>query len=82
MKRYRWEIWSQLLTEALTPTQESKLLCQANLSYDMVQEHVRALVALGFLEEKSNPHSYMFKTTWKGRVWLEQYQDLQKLLEP
>jgi len=81
-RRHRWDIWAELLTLSLKSESQAKLRYQASLSLGQCEKHFKMLIALGLLEEKANPNTSAVKTTWKGKQWLRDYQNLLEFLEP
>jgi len=60
---------------------KTHIMYHSDLSWRQLQKYLETLTAMGLLEV--NPHSYagLYAVTEKGKRFLEEFQNLKKLLE-
>jgi len=80
-RRHRRDIWAELLKLSLKPKSKTKLMYQANLSHIQLKKHLKTLIALGLIEETTNPQLSALKTTLEGKQWLRDYKNLLRFFE-
>jgi len=72
--RSRLAISAEVLRYAINGEKKTRLMYQANLSYDSVKEYLAMLTSNGLLT--FNAESDTYKTTRKGRTFLMKYDTL------
>jgi predicted transcriptional regulator len=76
--RSRTEIASQILEAGLGRTTKTKIMYKAFLSYAQLKEYLDVLTANGLLDYQQSEGTY--RTTAKGRKFLELYNDMGRLI--
>ena len=57
------------------------ILLGANLSHDRLVKHLSQLIELGLLVEEGNDNEKIFKLTDKGRVFIVEFDKVEKFAE-
>ena len=78
-KRQTYDIYADILTQALKPSRKTRIMYKSNLGYNQLMKYLSTLLEKGFIEIKYNPHR-VFQTTEEGKEWLHVYQQLTILL--
>ena len=76
--RSRTQIASQILEAGLGRTTKTKIMYKAFLSYAQLKEYLDVLTANGLLEYQQSEGTY--RTTAKGKKFLELYNDMGRLI--
>lgn len=72
MRRHKFEIIANILTQAKDGTRKTRLVYETNLNFTMLGKYVKTLSEKGFINS-SNGKLY---TTMKGIEFLEKYDEL------
>jgi predicted transcriptional regulator len=84
-RRDRHEIVAEILQTALNGRIKTHIMYRAKLSYSQVNEFLPMLVERGFLENaketKTRRYTTIYKTTEKGRQFIESLKSMEKLWE-
>jgi predicted transcriptional regulator len=81
-----WERRDRLhiLAEIMETTRESQLktriMYKANLSFSQVNEYLSFLTRMGFIRLHVEKGKKLYKTTTKGRLYIENYMEMSNLL--
>lgn len=62
------------------PMKKTHILYKANMSSEQLQRYLTFLVDKGFLVEEKGERRY--RITSKGDLFIKEFQDLQKILQP
>ena len=68
--RGRLDIIRDVLSVALVEVRKTRIMYQANLSFDQLENYLKLLLAGGLLEREGNS---MYLTTSKGQEYLQAY---------
>ncbi len=68
---------SQMMTLCCKPKRKTRIMYLTNLSYFQTESYLTFLIAQGLIERNNQE----FKTTPKGKQFLEAYHNLKTLLE-
>ena len=82
-KRGDIDIMASILNEAHEGARKTRIMYRCNLSHRQLQVYLKLLSRMGFLEsasEKEGSELDLFKTTAKGREFLETYRTLRALM--
>ena len=72
----------EILIEALDGATKTRIVYNANLNFKVLHKYMRLLLSSGLIVEVSNSNGKkVYKTTEKGRAFLEHLASLNKLLE-
>jgi predicted transcriptional regulator len=80
LRRERREILAAILKFCRKPQSKTRIMLETNMSYRMLQRHLRELQRCQLLEVHHSREKYV--TTEKGLRFLQKWVDLQQLLEP
>ena len=75
--RSRIQIAADILEIARSGSRKTRIMYQANLSFDLLQKYLDLLVRFGLLEIHGGPEKN-YVATDKGRRFLEDYHELEK----
>ena len=75
-KRSDIEIMANILSEANGGARKTRIMYRCNLSHRQLQAYLKLLLRLGLLESPSDS----FKTTVKGRKFVDAYRTLKALM--
>ena len=75
-KRSEVDIMANILSEAHRGARKTRIMYRCNLSHRQLQVYLKLLLGLGLLESRSN----LFKTTVKGRKFVDAYRTLKALM--
>lgn len=78
--RSRTEIVEGILKAAYDETTKTKIMYKAFLSYSQLKEYLSVLVENGLLD--FNEAELRYKTSSKGRRFLETYQQMGEMVSP
>ncbi|MEO9319728.1 MAG: winged helix-turn-helix domain-containing protein [Nitrososphaera sp.] len=78
--RSRTEIVAGILEAAYDGTTKTKIMYKAFLSYSQLKEYLSVLVENGLLD--FNEAELRYKTSSKGRRFLETYQQMGEMVSP
>lgn len=78
--RSRTEIVAGILEAAYDETTKTKIMYKAFLSYSQLKEYLSVLVENGLLD--FNEAELRYKTSSKGRRFLETYQQMGEMVSP
>jgi len=72
---------ASILDEAIKGAKKTRIMYKCNLSHTQLQRYLKLLVGMDFLRSKkgSSETSY-FKTSAKGRAFLDAYRELKALM--
>ena len=76
------DIMASILSEALKGAKKTHIMYRCNLSYRQLEVYLRLLLGMGLLASpsgKDDSNSCLFRTTAKGREFLEAYNTLRAL---
>ena len=72
----------EILIEALDGATKTRIVYNANLNFKVLHKYMRLLLSSGLIVEVNNSNGKkVYKTTEKGRAFLEHLASLNKLLE-
>jgi len=74
--RSRIDIMASVLNEAREGTRKTRIMYRCNLSHKQLQAYLKLLLGMGLLESPSD----LFKTTAKGRKFVDAYRTLKALM--
>ena len=80
--RDRLQILAHVLQEALNGSGKSRIMYRSNLSYRSLEKYLRLLLDMKCLKEVKTGKSTNFRTTTKGRGFLEAYGNLRAYMSP
>ena len=75
-KRSDIDIMASILSEARKGSRKTRIMYRCNLSHRQLQVYLKLLLGMGFLVSRSD----LFKTTAKGRKFLDAYRTLKALM--
>ena len=75
MKRTRFDIMAEILQVAKSGAKKTHIMYQCNLSYNQTQKLLPFMLESGLLRIGNSYH-----TTEKGLLFLQKYQDLERIL--
>jgi predicted transcriptional regulator len=76
--RGRIDILADILSLSTEAVRKTHIMYGANLSYEQVSNYVEELQDKGFLEEVTTKR---YRITDKGRLYLEEYEALKRMME-
>ena len=77
-KRQTWDIYAEMLTQAVDPATKTRIQYRSNLSYNLLMKHLSTLLEKGLIKVTVNPYT-LFQTTKEGKEWLKRYKHLTEL---
>jgi predicted transcriptional regulator len=80
VNRSRFDIIEKILIATKEENSKTGIRNHANLNFGQLQEYLSILRELNLLTSEENGGITCFKTTEKGFVFLDKYQEIQKLL--
>lgn len=78
IKRHHLDVLTEILFLCRSPRIKTRVMQKANISYDMLQKCLNELEDLELIEFSEKVKTY--KTTQKGKVFLQRWVQLQELL--
>ena len=75
-KRSDIDIMASILSEAHRGARKTRIMYRCNLSHRQLEVYLKLLLGMGFLVSRSD----LFKTTAKGRKFLDAYRTLKALM--
>ena len=75
-KRSDMDIMANILGEALRGARKTRIMYRCNLSHRQLQVYLKVLLGMGLLASRSA----LFKTTGKGRKFVDAYRTLKALM--
>jgi predicted transcriptional regulator len=75
-KRSDIDIMANILSEARRGARKTRIMYRCNLSHRQLEAYLRLILDMGFLTSSSNS----FRTTSKGRKFLDAYRALKALM--
>jgi predicted transcriptional regulator len=75
-KRSDIDIMANILGEALRGARKTRIMYRCNLSHRQLQVYLKVLLGMGLLASRSD----LFKTTGKGRKFVDAYRTLKALM--
>jgi len=77
------DIMASILNEAVKGTKKTRIMYRCNLSHRQLQRYLKLLLGMELLRSVSKKESgktYYFKTSEKGRAFLDAYRTLKALM--
>jgi len=81
VKRGRLEIIYEILSVSRKPAMKTNILYKCNLSYNQLQKYLNYLASQNLLTSFENQGKELYRTTDKGKEFLDQYEQLTSLLQ-
>ncbi len=81
--RSQMDIMASILNEAVKGAKKTRIMYRCNLSYRQLQRYLKLLLGMELLRSVSKKESgktYYFKTSAKGRAFLDAYRKLKALM--
>ena len=81
--RSQMDIMASILNEAVKGTKKTRIMYRCNLSHRQLQRYLKLLLGMELLRSVSKKESgktYYFKTSAKGRAFLDAYRKLKALM--
>ena len=79
-RRNRLYITAEILTIAKEGSLKTQIMYKANLSFAQLNEYLSFLTTINLLEIQAENGKKIYRTTAKGRKYLEKYEDIANLL--
>ena len=81
--RSQMDIMASILNEAVKGTKKTRIMYRCNLSHRQLQRYLKLLLGMELLtsvSKKESGKTYYFKTSAKGRAFLDAYRKLKALM--
>lgn len=78
-RRGNFDIINDILECALNPKLKTEIMYRANLSFSQLKIYLNLLTSTNLIEER-NFSRIEYKTTEKGRQFISNYKEIQKIL--
>lgn len=78
-RRGEFDIISDILECAINPLVKTEIMYKANLSFSQLKIYLNLLISTNLLEE-INSSRREYKTTEKGKQFISNYKEIQKIL--
>lgn len=76
-----FEITANILRITVSDESKTHIMYRANLSYDTVKRYIDRLIHLKMIQRKVDGNREVFVTTEKGKLFLERFNELKKVIE-
>jgi predicted transcriptional regulator len=81
-RRDRLNIMAEIMEAAKESQLKTRIMYMVNLSFSQVNEYLSFLTERGFLRVHVKNKKKFYETTTKGNLYIENYQEMSKLLRP
>lgn len=79
-RRSSLEVIRDILVQALNGTTKTGMVYGANINFNVLRKHWRTLLQSGFIEELEVDGRTLYRTTQRGREFLESFESLSQLM--
>lgn len=81
-RRDRLGILAEILEVAKNNEGKTRIMYSVNLSFSQINEYLKFLTQMGFIEIQKTNGKKRYQTTSKGYDYIDNYVDMSKLLVP
>lgn len=78
--RSRIDIMACILNEAIKGASKTRIIFRCNLSYRQLQPYLKLLLGVGLMGKEEGGKTDLYKTTAKGRSFIDAYRKLKALM--
>ena len=79
--RSRIDILATILSAALNDKLKTRIMFKASLNYNQAEKYFNFLIKAGLLRKDGSGRRIFYRTTAKGKKFIEKYKALKELIE-